>query len=77
MSKRKKKSIIAVTGIRSEYDILFPVIDLLEKDDDFDLKIVVCGAHLSDWHGNTIKKIEEDGFNIVEKIDYLLMTLVI
>jgi len=70
----KKKSILVVTGIRSEYDILYPVLKELQKDDEFELKIVVTGAHLSEWHGNTWRKIEEDGFNIVDRIDYLLMT---
>jgi len=70
----KKKTILVVTGIRSEYDILYPVLKQLQKEDEFEVKVVVTGAHLSDWHGNTWKKIKEDGFNIVDKIDYLLMT---
>lgn len=69
-----KKKILAVTGIRSEYDILYPVLKELQNNENFDLKIVVTGAHLSDWHGFTLNIIEEDGFEIVEKIDYLLMT---
>lgn len=69
-----KKTVLAITGIRSEYDILYPVLKELQSHPSFDLKVVVTGAHLSDWHGNTIDKIEEDGFKIVEKIDYLLMT---
>lgn len=68
------KKILAVTGIRSEYDILYPVLKELEKNGKFDVKVVVTGAHLSDWHGNTVKKIEQDGFKIADKIDYLLMT---
>lgn len=69
-----KKKILAVTGIRSEYDILYPVIDILRKDKNFRVKIVACGAHLSAWHGYTLKKIEEDGFEIAAKINYLFMT---
>jgi GDP/UDP-N,N'-diacetylbacillosamine 2-epimerase (hydrolysing) len=69
-----KKKVLAITGIRSEYDILFPVIDLINKSNDFDLSLVVSSAHLSDWHGNTLLRIEEDGFKIVDKIDSLLMT---
>lgn len=69
-----KKKVLAITGIRSEYDILYPAIDTLRKDNLFEVKIVVCGAHLSDWHGGTLKKIEEDGFEIADKIDYLYMT---
>jgi GDP/UDP-N,N'-diacetylbacillosamine 2-epimerase (hydrolysing) len=68
------KKILAVTGIRSEYDILYPIIKKIQSSECFELGIVVTGAHLSDWHGNTISKIEDDGFKIVEKIDCLLMT---
>ena len=74
MNQGSKKNILVVTGIRSDYDILFPVIDTLRKDNEFQVKVVVCGTHLSDWHGNTVEIIEKDGFDIVEKIDYLLMT---
>jgi GDP/UDP-N,N'-diacetylbacillosamine 2-epimerase (hydrolysing) len=68
------KLILAITGIRSEYDLLFPVIDYLRKTNEFKIKLVVSGAHLSDWHGNTLSRIEEDGFEIADKIDSLLMT---
>lgn len=74
LKKNMKRKVLAVTGIRSEYDILYPVIDTLRKDKNFSIKLVVCGAHLSDWHGVTLKKIEKDGFKIADKIDYLLMT---
>lgn len=69
-----KKKILAVTGIRSEYDILYPVLRELQNNKNFDLKVVATGAHLSDWHGFTLNKIEDDGFEVIEKIDYLLMT---
>lgn len=70
----KTKKFLAITGIRSEYDILYPVIKKLSETPDFDVKVVVSGAHLSDWHGNTVEKVEEDGFEIADKIDSLLMT---
>ncbi|MDW7973383.1 MAG: UDP-N-acetylglucosamine 2-epimerase [Thermodesulfovibrio sp.] len=69
-----KIKVLAITGIRSEYDILYPILDVLRKDNSFCLKVVACGAHLSEWHGYTINKIIEDGFEIADKIDYLLMT---
>ena len=69
-----KKLILAVTGIRSEYDILYPVISYLNKQSEFNIKVVVSSAHLSDWHGYTIEKIIADGFEIADKIDCLLMT---
>ena len=69
-----KKKILAVTGIRSEYDIIYPVLRELQQNKNFDLKVAVTGAHLSNWHGFTLDKIKQDGFEVVEFIDSLLMT---
>lgn len=69
-----KKKILAITGIRSEYDILFPVLMAIKQNSNFSLKIVASGAHLSDWHGRTLSSIEKDGFVIADKIDSLLQT---
>lgn len=68
------KKILAVTGIRSEYDILYPVIHHLRQDPAFDVSLAVSSAHLSDWHGHTLDQIELDGFRIADKIDSLFMT---
>lgn len=68
------KKVLAVTGIRSEYDILFPIVNEFKRNKKFEVKVVVSNAHLSDWHGNTLTKIENDGFEIAEKIDCLFMT---
>ena len=53
--------VLAVTGIRSEYDILFPVIDLL-RDRKADVNVLVSGAHLSEHFGMTQSKIQDDNF---------------
>lgn len=71
---KKIRKIIAITGIRSEYDILYPVIKQLDKNSDFELKVVISGAHLSSWHGNTAKRVIDDGFEIADKIDSLFVT---
>lgn len=71
MNRRIK--ILGVTGIRSEYDILYPVIDCLRRSDKFDLKLAVSGAHLTEWHGHTVDRIKKDGFNIIDSIHTLLM----
>lgn len=70
----KIRKIIAVTGIRSEYDILYPVIKRLNVSADFELKVVISGAHLSKWHGNTAQLVIDDGFDIADKIDSLFVT---
>lgn len=71
---KRIKKILAVTGIRSEYDILFPVLRILKENDLFELKVVVSGAHLSDWHGATVDRVLEDGFDIADRVDTLLTT---
>ena len=65
--------ILCVTGIKSDYDILYPVLSELKKA-NHELFIVVSGAHLSDQHNNTYKRIIEDGFQIEDKVDTLLST---
>ena len=67
----KKLRMLVLTGIKSEYDILYPVLCELKKR-NHDLMIVVSGAHLSDQHNNTYKRILQDGFEITDKIDTLL-----
>jgi GDP/UDP-N,N'-diacetylbacillosamine 2-epimerase (hydrolysing) len=69
-----KRKILAVTGARSEYDILFPVLAKLEADPDFELQVLVTGAHLSENFGSTVKHIEEDGFTIADRIYNLVNT---
>ena len=68
------KKVLAITGIRSEYFILKPVISALKESGKFDVKIAVSCAHLSEWHGNTEQIIEQDGFEICDRIDSLFMT---
>jgi GDP/UDP-N,N'-diacetylbacillosamine 2-epimerase (hydrolysing) len=67
-----KRKILAVTGARSEYDILFPVLDILRLDEDFDLEILVTGAHLSERYGYTANFIEADGFKIADRVYNLI-----
>ena len=68
----KKKIVLGFTGIRSEYDILSSVFRAINKHDDLLLKVAVTGAHLSESFGHTINEIENDGFEIVDRIESLL-----
>ena len=65
--------IIASTGIRSEYYILQPLIEEL-RSEGHEVKLIISGAHLSDWHGSSLDLIEIDGFEIADKIDNLFHT---
>lgn len=67
-----KKTVLGITGIRSEYDILSSVFRAISKHNDLLLKVAVTGAHLSESFGHTIDEIENDGFEIVDRIESLL-----
>ena len=63
------KKICIVTAARSEYGVLHWVIDEVNNDKDFQLQLVVTGAHLSSEQGYTYKFIEQDGYTISAKVD--------
>jgi len=66
------KKICVVTGSRSEFGLLTPLLSALKDDPDFDLQILVTGMHLSPEFGNTYQEILKSGFTINETIDMLL-----
>lgn len=66
------KKIAIITATRAEYGLLRPLIDLVHKDPELELQLLVTGTHLSPTHGNTWQQIEEDGFPISKKIEMLL-----
>lgn len=61
-----------LTGIRSEYDILAPVIAAVNAEAGLEASVIVTGGHLSTRMGNSISQIEADGFRIAARIDSLL-----
>ena len=65
--------ILAISGIRSEYDILYPILEEIRLA-GHELLLVISGTHLSEEHNNTQEQILLDGFNIVDRIDSLLST---
>jgi UDP-N-acetylglucosamine 2-epimerase (non-hydrolysing)/GDP/UDP-N,N'-diacetylbacillosamine 2-epimerase (hydrolysing) len=44
----------------------------IQEDPDLDLQLIVTGMHLSPEFGLTYRQIEEDGFQINEKVEMLL-----
>lgn len=68
----KKRLVLGVTGIRSEYDIMSSVFQAIQKHSLLDLQLVVTGAHLSDAYGCTISEIYNDGFKIADEIENLI-----
>jgi len=63
-----KRKIIAVTGARSEYDLLYPVYDKLNNDKRFEFGIIVTGAHLTEKYGNSVEIIRNSDLTIVDEI---------
>lgn len=66
------KKILAFTSIRSDYDLMSGLYSKLNKMDDFEVSLIVSGAHLSESYGYTVKNIEKDGIPILAKIETLI-----
>ncbi|WP_182199780.1 UDP-N-acetylglucosamine 2-epimerase [Paraliobacillus salinarum] len=66
------KKISILTATRAEYGLLKPVINKLNSIPEFDVRLVVTGAHLSPEFGLTYNEIEQDGIVIDNKIEMLL-----
>ncbi|MDP2143571.1 MAG: UDP-N-acetylglucosamine 2-epimerase [Gallionella sp.] len=66
------KKILAITTIRSDYDLMSGLYRLLDSDAEIELKLLVAGAHLSFTYGNTVDLIKKDGFGILAEIESLI-----
>ena len=65
------RKICVFTGTRAEYGILKPLLDRIRQDSELQLQLLVSGTHLSPEFGLSYQVIEEDGFNIDEKVEIL------
>ena len=64
--------ILTVTGSRSEYDLLYPLLKRLEDHKLFHLNILICGSHLNENFGNTINYIKRDKFKNLLRLKSIL-----
>ena len=62
------KTITIITSTRAEYGLLRPVIQKVAAAQDFQLQLVVTGAHLCARFGNTVQEIEADGLPIAARL---------
>lgn len=69
---KDKLKLCVVTGSRSEYGLLYPLMKLMKDDSAIEMQVVVTGMHLSPEFGLTYREIEKDGFEIHEKVEMLL-----
>lgn len=66
------KKILALTSIRSDYDLMSSLYRLLADDPAIEFKLLVSGAHLSPTYGQSFELIERDGFDILLVIETLI-----
>ncbi len=66
-----KKIISVLTATRAEYGLLKPIITKLNMVEDFEVRILVTGMHLSPEFGLTYHEIEQDQFVIDKKVEIL------
>jgi len=68
-----RKKICIITGSRAEWGLFYPLADEIRRHrNEFLLRIIATGAHLSSDFGFTYKEIERDGFKINRKVKMLL-----
>lgn len=64
--------VCVITSSRADYGLLKRLLTLLNDSPLFQLQLVVTGTHLSCQHGLTSAEIEEDGFQIDQKLEILV-----
>ncbi|MBC7448000.1 MAG: UDP-N-acetylglucosamine 2-epimerase (hydrolyzing) [Hymenobacteraceae bacterium] len=63
-----------LTSSRADYGIYRPLLQALQADGGFDVRLFVFGTHLSPYHGLTVRQIEADNLApIVERIESLVL----
>lgn len=66
------RTIGVVTVARSDYGIYLPILRGIESNNALRMHLIVSGMHLSPEFGKTMTEIENDGFNISDRVEMLL-----
>lgn len=66
------RTIGVVTVGRSDYGLYRPVLSRIKEDPDLALHLIAAGMHLCPEFGYTARAIEEDGFEIADRVEMLL-----
>jgi GDP/UDP-N,N'-diacetylbacillosamine 2-epimerase (hydrolysing) len=61
--------ILAFTGSRAEYGLMYPILQGIAADARLDLILIVSGSHLLPEFGQTVAEIETDGLRVDATID--------
>ena len=66
------RSIGVITTSRADYSAYRPLLKAFQADPEISPKLYVSGMHLSPEFGLTVRFIENDGFEIIERVEMLL-----
>lgn len=61
-----------VTTSRADYGIYRPLLQAMRDEPTLQARLLVSGTHLSPAHGLTVREIEQDGYEIADRIEMLL-----
>jgi len=66
------RRIAVVTTSRADFGLYRPLLRRLAADEAVELQLVVGGMHLAPEFGHTVRAIEDEGFEIAERVELLL-----
>jgi GDP/UDP-N,N'-diacetylbacillosamine 2-epimerase (hydrolysing) len=66
------RNVTLVTGGRQDYSLYYYILKEIEMSEILDARIIATALHLSHDQGYTYREIEQDGFQISEKVEMLL-----
>lgn len=66
------RSIGVVTTSRADYSCYRPILQAFAADSELSPKLYVSGTHLSPEFGLTVRHIENDGIEIIERVEIIL-----
>ena len=62
--------VLVVSGTRSEFGLLVPVIDALHAAPDIECRLALTGVHLLDEYGRTAEQVRDDGYTVQHEIPF-------
>ncbi len=60
--------VCVVTGSRADYGLLKNLMLVLKNNSEIDFQLMVTGMHLSNFFGNTLQQLLDDGFSVESSV---------
>lgn len=61
-----------LTSSRADFGIYLPLLNIFKGDSDIELRLITFGSHHSKQYGETIREIQQEGFNEYDSFSTLL-----